>query len=119
MNAAQKARLDELRNRFILHKGHLIQYVSNGHRNNFGTLERITLDDEYVSLKLWLKYPLQELSFSVQVQAEMQGQAFFNIYIDQFVGCYECKQKEGKPTGAKSETGASIDPSRISVRGKV
>lgn len=93
MTNQQKKRLEEIRERLLLHKGHAIQYVSNAHRQNFGHLQRITIDEDVCSLKLWMKQIARDVPFVSQNPIE--GQEFFYIYLDQWADCKTCS--EAKP----------------------
>jgi hypothetical protein len=116
MSPQLRKELEQLSAKIMAHKGHVIQYFCSGHRNNFGTLERITIDEDHCSLKLWISQAPKEHSFMVPVHSVEQNQ-FAQIYVDQFCGCRDCLAKAKEPS-RKVDIGTNIDPTRVKIRGK-
>lgn len=116
MSPQQRKDLETLGQKLMAHKGHVIQFYCSGHRNNFGVLERVTVDADYGALKLWLSRPPKEHAFMVPIHT-LELNHFIQIYVDQFCGCRDCLAKAKEPS-RKVDIGTNVDPTRIKIRGK-
>jgi hypothetical protein len=101
----------------MAHKGHVIQFVMNRTRQNFGVLDRVKIDEGHGSLVLWLSDAPQDHSFIVQVHS-VPTNRFRQIYVDQYCGCLDCARAIKEAQKPKVQIGADVDPTRIKIRGK-
>lgn len=116
MTPNQRKELEMLGVKLMAHKGHTIQFFCSGHRNNFGVLDRVSIDEDHCSLRLWLTQAPKEHAFMVPIHT-VETNEFRQIYVDQFCGCRDCIAKAKNPTH-KVDIGTNVDPTRIKIKGK-